>query len=137
MNTEGAPSPIAALRVRRAQQDPAWVRWSLTALALGVVGLLVVVPVVNVFVQAFGEGWRAYWSHLFGEQHAADLAAPGGLYDLAQSALHVRSQFDPHQCPSPGVSGGTRQRRPPFRSSTQCPTLLQARNRSDVSRMAL
>ena len=40
-------------RVRRAQSDPAIVRWGLTALALGTVGLLVIVPVIHVFYQAF------------------------------------------------------------------------------------
>jgi len=58
---------IAASRIRRAQQDPAWVRWGLTAFALGVVGLLVVVPVVNVFVQAFAEGFSGYWRNLTGD----------------------------------------------------------------------
>jgi sulfate transport system permease protein len=58
---------IAASRIRRAQQDPAWVRWGLTTLALGVVGLLVVVPVVNVFVQAFADGFAGYWKNLAGD----------------------------------------------------------------------
>ena len=49
---------------RRAQQDPAWVRWSLTALALAVVGVLVVVPVVNVFAQALSDGFGPYWKNL-------------------------------------------------------------------------
>src|SRR4051794_18744822 len=55
-----APAP----RLAPARQDPAWVRWGLTALALGLIGVLIVVPVVNVFVQAFSDGPAAYWTNL-------------------------------------------------------------------------
>jgi len=54
-------------RDRLAQRDPAWVRWALTAAALLVVGLLVVVPVVNIFVTALGDGVGAYFKNLFGD----------------------------------------------------------------------
>ena len=68
MSTEAIAAPAPSRRASaRAQQDPAWVRWALTALALGVVGLLVVVPVVNVFAQALREGVGAYWKNLFGD----------------------------------------------------------------------
>jgi sulfate transport system permease protein len=59
-----APKTVAA-KVRRAQQDPAWVRWGLTFLAIGIVAILIIIPVVNIFVQALSEGVRAYWSNLF------------------------------------------------------------------------
>jgi sulfate transport system permease protein len=49
-----APAPRASLR------DPAWVRWGLTALALGSVALLIVLPLAAVFVQAFEKGAGAY-----------------------------------------------------------------------------
>src|SRR5262249_27208416 len=42
-------------------------RWGLTSLVLIVVGLLVVVPVVNIFVQAFSVGFDGYWKNLFGD----------------------------------------------------------------------
>jgi sulfate transport system permease protein len=42
------------------------VRWGLTALALAFLGILVVVPVVNVFVEAFKAGLAAYADSLFG-----------------------------------------------------------------------
>jgi sulfate transport system permease protein len=48
-------------------QDPPWVRRSLIGLALGVLGVLVVVPVVNVFAQALSQGLSAYWHHLVGD----------------------------------------------------------------------
>ncbi|MGH6873672.1 MAG: sulfate/thiosulfate ABC transporter permease CysW, partial [Aestuariivirgaceae bacterium] len=60
-----APKAVAAPKVRRAQQDPAWVRWGLTCLALGVVAVLVIIPVVNIFAQALSEGFGTYWSNLF------------------------------------------------------------------------
>jgi len=56
-----------APRIRHAQQDPAWVRWSLTLAAAAVVGLLIVVPVVQVFVGALGDGVGAYWRNLFSD----------------------------------------------------------------------
>jgi sulfate transport system permease protein len=55
---------IAAGRVRQAQQDAVWVRWSLTLLALLVIGVLVVIPVVNIFVQALSGGIGVYWQNL-------------------------------------------------------------------------
>jgi sulfate transport system permease protein len=51
-------------RLKTAQQDPAWVRWTLTALALAVVGVLIVIPLANVFVQALSEGAGTYWANL-------------------------------------------------------------------------
>jgi sulfate/thiosulfate transport system permease protein len=55
-------NPVAppVLRNRRAQNDPLIVRWGLTALALATVGLLVIVPVMHVFTQAFGAGVAEY-----------------------------------------------------------------------------
>jgi sulfate transport system permease protein len=54
-------------KARAAQQDPAWVRWALTALAVLVVGVLVVIPVINIFAQALGEGAGVYWRNLFAD----------------------------------------------------------------------
>ncbi|MBI5069600.1 MAG: sulfate ABC transporter permease subunit CysW [Deltaproteobacteria bacterium] len=50
----------AARRPRRAAADPAWVRWGLTALALGALGLLVVAPTALVFAEGLARGWGAY-----------------------------------------------------------------------------
>jgi sulfate transport system permease protein len=59
--------PIQAASARKIQQDPVWVRWGLTVLAVIVVGALVVIPVVNIFVQALSEGVGVYWKNLFGD----------------------------------------------------------------------
>src|SRR5512143_3182615 len=50
--------------VRRAQEDPLLVQWTLIAVALAVVGILVLVPMVNVFYEALANGPRAYWNAL-------------------------------------------------------------------------
>src|ERR1700752_317941 len=56
-----------ALAVRRAQEDPAFVRWLSIATALVVVGVLIVIPVVNVFYEAFAAGPAVYWNSLVGD----------------------------------------------------------------------
>jgi sulfate transport system permease protein len=67
MSADAKPA-VPSRRLRSAQQDPAWVRWGLTGLVLGVVGLLIVVPVVNIFVSALSEGLGVYWQNLFGDR---------------------------------------------------------------------
>jgi sulfate/thiosulfate transport system permease protein len=42
------------------KQDPRWVRWTLTVVAFGALGLFIVLPLVAVFVQAFGKGVEGY-----------------------------------------------------------------------------
>ncbi len=49
---------------RRAQQDPALLRWSLIAAAIGTIAVLVIVPVANIFARAFRDGLGAYWGYL-------------------------------------------------------------------------
>jgi sulfate transport system permease protein len=55
---------VTASAARRAQQDPAWVRWSLTLSAVAVVGVLIVIPVIHVFVEALADGVGVYWKNL-------------------------------------------------------------------------
>ena len=59
------PKPVALGKRRQAQQDPAWVQWGLTAFALAVVGLLIVIPVINIFYEALREGIGTYGKNLF------------------------------------------------------------------------
>ncbi len=42
--------------------EPLWMRITLTLLALAFLGLLVVMPVVTIFIEAFSQGWDAYVS---------------------------------------------------------------------------
>src|SRR5690606_18643645 len=60
-----ATPPGLSRSVRRAQEDPAWVRYGLTGAALFAVTILIVIPVVNVFVEAFAGGVGAYFRNLF------------------------------------------------------------------------
>jgi sulfate transport system permease protein len=67
MNTKTVlkkPKSIALDHARPAQQDPGWVRWSLILIAVTVVGVLVVIPVINIFVEALKEGFGVYWKNL-------------------------------------------------------------------------
>jgi sulfate transport system permease protein len=62
MAISSAP-PAETLKSRGKQpaaQDPALVRWGLTALALGSLGLFIVLPLAAVFVQAFSKGAAVY-----------------------------------------------------------------------------
>ncbi len=51
----------------RAQDDPPAVRAALILATVAVMGFFVVIPLVNVFVQAFANGPRVYWQNLFGD----------------------------------------------------------------------
>jgi sulfate transport system permease protein len=53
--------------MKRPLHDPAWVRWTLTLLAIGVLMVLVVIPVVNVFWQALAGGLGVYWHSLIAD----------------------------------------------------------------------
>src|SRR5690242_4373093 len=48
----------------RAHEDPTWVRWTLVATAISVMMFLVVIPLLDVFVEAFAAGPAAYWRSL-------------------------------------------------------------------------
>ena len=89
---------------RRAQQEPALLRWGLIAAAIAVITILIIVPVVNVFAQAFAGGWRAYWRYLTEDsdtQHAilltlfvAPIAVAGNvLFGVAAAWAITRFRF--------------------------------------------
>src|SRR4051812_35527663 len=60
------PTRVAPLPLR-AHEDPPLVRAVLILIAVAIIGFLVVVPLVNVFVEAFAGGWHAYWHNLTGD----------------------------------------------------------------------
>ena len=66
--TPEPPGAVLAQRRHTAAQDPWFVRWTLITLALGVIGLLIVIPVVNVFANAFADGPRAYLANLLDDK---------------------------------------------------------------------
>jgi sulfate transport system permease protein len=63
MERHMTPAPGTPLRTPR-RSDPAWVRYTLTALALGCMTVLVIVPVVSVFYEALADGVGTYWKTL-------------------------------------------------------------------------
>jgi len=49
---------------RLAQQDPAFVRWLLILACVAIMGVLVVLPLVAVFAEAFRKGFSGYWASI-------------------------------------------------------------------------
>jgi len=61
-NETQTPAPF-----RRSREDHWLVRGGLTLATLAIIGLLIVVPVVNVFSQALSKGLGTYWHNLTGD----------------------------------------------------------------------
>lgn len=59
------PTNIVPLKKKR-PEDPLWLRYLLTILALGVVTLIIGIPVAHVFFRAFEKGLFVYLDNLFG-----------------------------------------------------------------------
>jgi sulfate transport system permease protein len=53
-----------ALHGSDARADPAWVRWTMIGLAVGFLGVFIVLPLITVFAQALSKGLGAYWAAL-------------------------------------------------------------------------
>ncbi|MFZ2452422.1 MAG: sulfate ABC transporter permease subunit CysW [Methylovulum miyakonense] len=49
---------------KRALHDPAWLKWTIIAIALGFILLFLCLPLWIVITEAFAKGWAAYWSAL-------------------------------------------------------------------------
>ena len=98
--TRGGRPPATA-----AVSEPRWVRWLLIGVALGFLGLFLLVPLVAVFAEALRQGWAAYSScpgrprHLVG--HPPD-AADGGDRRAAEHGL--RRRWRPGRSPSSSSS---------------------------------
>jgi sulfate transport system permease protein len=60
-------TPAGRSKRRTALQDPWWVRWGLIVAAVGVVGVLVIVPVISVFYEALARGAGAYIQNLLAD----------------------------------------------------------------------
>jgi len=57
-----ASSAWTAARPRAATEDAPWVRRALIAIALGFLGLFLVLPLATVFIEAFAKGAGVYWA---------------------------------------------------------------------------
>lgn len=78
------------MSARRAAQDPPLLRWSLTLLALGYLGLFLVLPLVTLFAGALSKGWEAYWAALL---HPDTLAAVRLTFLAAAMAVPLNVLF--------------------------------------------
>lgn len=57
-------SKSAKRNARAGTTEPAWVRYTLIAVALGFILLFLVLPLAAVFTEAMRKGWDAYWEAL-------------------------------------------------------------------------
>jgi sulfate transport system permease protein len=57
-------SAVPPQRVSSTRRDPWVVQWGLTLTAVAVIVVLIVIPVVSVFYQAFADGPAAYWDNI-------------------------------------------------------------------------
>ena len=51
-------------QIAQATTEPRWVRWTLIGVALGFLTLVVAIPLVLIFVEAFAKGWQVYLAAL-------------------------------------------------------------------------
>ncbi len=49
---------------RRGSEESPWVKWLLIGVALSFAGVFLLLPLLNVFAQAFSQGWRVYIASL-------------------------------------------------------------------------
>jgi sulfate transport system permease protein len=61
--TYSVPAEQGARR-QTALGDPSWVKWGLIAVTVGFIFLFLCLPLAVVLVEAFANGWQAYWSEL-------------------------------------------------------------------------
>jgi sulfate transport system permease protein len=59
MTAIALPLPVTPGRTRPIE-EAAWVRWSLTGLALAFLTLFLFVPLISVFYEALRKGWDVY-----------------------------------------------------------------------------
>ena len=65
-------SLAATLRAKQHLQEPWWVRWALIFIAVLVMTILIVIPVICVFVNAFADGPQTYWDRIINDQETLD-----------------------------------------------------------------
>jgi sulfate transport system permease protein len=67
MGSEATPVRTTGKQPGRAPNragDPWWIRWGLIGLTLAIVGILIVVPLASVFIQATAKGVGVYWTNI-------------------------------------------------------------------------
>jgi sulfate transport system permease protein len=81
--TDAAPTVVqpavkAARNPRPVRTEPAAVRWSVIAIALGFLSLFIVLPLITVFEQAFSKGWDLY---------VAAITEPDAVHAIKQTLI--------------------------------------------------
>jgi sulfate transport system permease protein len=76
---------------RSVGNDPLWLQWTLIGMVFLIIGVLIVVPVINIFWQAFANGWLAYLEALFGNRET--LSALTLTLIVAPVAVVVNTAF--------------------------------------------
>ena len=74
---------------RAAHRDPKVVQWGLTLAAVLTIIVLIVIPLVNVFYQAFAGGFATYWENLVGDSDTVNSI----LLTLAVATLAVAANL--------------------------------------------
>jgi sulfate transport system permease protein len=66
MGVTAAPTHTRATQRRKidVRDDPAWVRWTIISVSIAFLGIFVVLPLINVFAQAFAKGIAVYFDAL-------------------------------------------------------------------------
>jgi len=64
MNAMTNTHPVKAPTLQHALHDPVWIKWLLTAVAVGFILLFLCLPLAIVIFEAFAKGWDAYRSAL-------------------------------------------------------------------------
>ena len=63
-DTEIIRRRVSRSRSQRGTEEPPLIKWALIAMALAFSLVFLLLPLVNVFAQAFARGWPAYWNSL-------------------------------------------------------------------------
>jgi len=63
-DTETLRRRASRAQSQRGTEEPPLIKWALIALALAFSLVFLLLPLVNVFAQAFAKGWQVYWTSL-------------------------------------------------------------------------
>jgi sulfate transport system permease protein len=92
MGVTAAPAHARATQRRKVdvRDDPAWVRWTIISVSIAFLGVFVVLPLINVFAQAFAKGIAVYFNAL---TNAETLAAIRLTLAVAATSVVLNGLF--------------------------------------------
>jgi sulfate transport system permease protein len=90
------PTNLTVVGRRRIGGDtPGYIKWPLVAAAVGLIALLVIVPVVNVFYNALAPGMKDYWSASEGAGDESSLSRTIAAFNAGLSTYWTNLVDDP------------------------------------------